>query len=43
MLESLFFSNTDNRLALEYLTAYYILTEDREGYTHLLQELSVKN
>ena len=43
MLESLFFSNTDNRLALEYLKAYYILTEDREGYTHLLQELSVKN
>ena len=43
MLESLFFSNTDNRLALEYLRAYYILTNDREGYARLLQELGIKN
>jgi len=43
MLESLFFSNTDNCLALEYLKAYYMLTGDREGYTQLLQKLSVKN
>ncbi len=43
MLESLFFSNTDNRLALEYLRAYYILTNDREGYARLLQELGVRN
>jgi hypothetical protein len=43
MLESLYFSNTDNRLALEYLRAYYMLTGDRESYTKLLQELRVKN
>ena len=39
MLESLFFSNTDNRLALEYLRAYYMLTGDRERYTQLLLHL----
>ena len=43
MLESLFFSNTDNHLAYQYLVAYYMLTGDREGYTQLLQKLSVKN
>ena len=42
MLESLFFSNTDNRLALEYLRAYYMLTDDREGYTKLLLKISTK-
>ena len=36
MLESLFFSNTDNRLAYEYLRAYYMLTGNRESYTRLL-------
>ena len=36
MLENLYFSNTDNRLAYQYLIAYYILTGDREGYTKLL-------
>ena len=36
MLESLFYSNTDNRLAYEYLKAYYILTGDRESYAKLL-------
>ena len=39
MLESLFFGNTDNRLALEYLRAYYMLTGDRERYTQLLLHL----
>ena len=39
MLESLFFGNTDNRLAFEYLKAYYMLTNDREGYTRLLLHL----
>ena len=37
MLESLFFSNTDNRLAYDYLMAYYMLTGDREGYKKLLR------
>ena len=39
MLETLFFSNTDNRLALEYLKAYYMLTGDRENYSKLLLQL----
>ena len=42
MLEDLFFSNTDNRLAYEYLKAYYMLTDDREGYTKLLLHTSNK-
>ena len=42
MLEDLFFSNTDNLLAFEYLKAYYMLTGDRERYTKLLQELRAK-
>ena len=42
MLEDLFFSNTDNRLAYEYLKAYYMLTGDREGYTKLLLHTSNK-
>ena len=42
MLEGLYSHNTDNRLAFEYLKAYYMLTGDRESYTKLLQELSVK-
>ena len=42
MLESLFFSNTDNRLAFEYLRAYYVLTGDRENYTKLLLQTSAK-
>ncbi|MBO4590453.1 MAG: hypothetical protein J5698_05730 [Bacteroidaceae bacterium] len=36
MLESLFYSNTDNRVAYEYLRAYYLLTGDRESYAKLL-------
>ena len=42
MLESLYFSNTDNRLAYDYLRAYYILTGDRENYAKLLLHTSVK-
>ena len=40
MLESLYFSNQDNRLAYEYLVAYYILTGDRENYAKLLRHLN---
>jgi MFS family permease len=36
MLETLFFSNTDNRLAFEYLKAYYMLTGNRDSYAKLL-------
>ena len=36
MLERLYFSNTDNRLAYEYLKAYYILTGNRRNYERLL-------
>ena len=39
MLESLFFSNTDNRVALEYLRAYYMLTGDRDRYAKLILHL----
>jgi hypothetical protein len=39
MLESLFYSNTDNRLALEYLRAYYMLTGDRDRYAKLILHL----
>ena len=43
MLENLFFTNTENRLAYEYLVAYYMLTGDRESYAKLLRELRIKN
>ena len=36
MLESLYFSNTENSLAYQYLLAYYILTGDREGYNQFM-------
>lgn len=39
MLESLFFGNTDNHLAYQYLVAYYVLTNDRERYTKLLLKI----
>ena len=42
MLERLYDGHTDNRLACEYLKAYYMLTGDRENYVKLLQELRVK-
>jgi hypothetical protein len=46
ILESLYACNTDNHLALEYLMAYYVLTNDRENYARLLRQLKesrVKN
>ena len=36
ILESLYFSNKDNRLAYQYLMAYFLLTDDREGYRHFI-------
>ena len=42
MLESLYYRNTDNRLAYQYLMAYYLLTGDREGYAKLLLNTSTK-
>jgi hypothetical protein len=42
MLESLYYGNKDNRLAYEYLKAYYMLTGDREGYAKLLLHTSTK-
>jgi len=38
MLEKLYFSNTGNRIAYEYLVAYYLLTGDRESYAKLLRQ-----
>ena len=43
MLESLYYGNTDNHLACQYLMAYYMLTGDRDGYAKLLRELRNKN
>ncbi|MBO4849539.1 MAG: hypothetical protein J5529_01410 [Prevotella sp.] len=42
MLERLYYGNTDNRLAYEYLRAYYMLTGDRESYAKLLLHTSTK-
>ncbi|MBQ6062242.1 MAG: hypothetical protein IJK87_01260 [Prevotella sp.] len=42
MLESLYYGNTDNRMAYEYLKAYYMLTGDRENYGKLLLHISTK-
>ena len=36
MLESLYYANTDNRLAHQYLLAYYMLTGDRERYNQFM-------
>lgn len=36
MLQKLVASNANNRLAFEYLKAYYLLTGDRDNYTKLL-------
>ena len=38
MLESLYYRNTDNRLAYQYLLAYYMLTGDREGYNRVISK-----
>jgi tetratricopeptide (TPR) repeat protein len=40
MLEKLLMGNTDNRLAFEYLLAFYVLTGDRENYVKLLQKFT---
>ena len=37
MLESLYYRNRDNRLAYEYLIAYYMLTGDRDRYAKFIQ------
>ena len=42
MLESLYYGNTSNHMAFEYLKAYYMLTGDRESYTRLLLHTSTK-
>lgn len=39
MLERLYLSNKSNRLACQYLLAYYMLTGDRERYTKFLPQL----
>ena len=36
MLESLYAGNTENRLAYQYLLAYYMLTGDREGFNKFM-------
>ncbi|MCR5366764.1 MAG: DUF6057 family protein [Prevotella sp.] len=38
MLESLYYRNTDNRLAYQYLLAYCMLTGDRERYNHIISK-----
>lgn len=37
MLENLYYKNRDNRLAYEYLIAYYMLTGDRDRYAKFIQ------
>ena len=37
MLENLYYKNRDNRLAYEYLIAYYMLTGDRDRYARFIQ------
>jgi hypothetical protein len=37
MLESLYYRNRENRLAYEYLIAYYMLTGDRDRYAKFIQ------
>ena len=38
MLESLYSKNTDNRMAYQYLLAYYLLTGDLESYNHIMSQ-----
>jgi len=38
MLESLYSNNSDNRMAYQYLLAYYLLTGDREGYNNFISK-----
>ena len=39
MLKSLYFHNTDNGLAYQYLLAYYMLTGDREGFNDFISSI----
>ena len=38
MLESLYSNDTENRMAYQYLLAYYLLTGDREGFNHIISK-----
>jgi len=38
MLESLYYRNTDNRLAYQYLLAYCMLTGDQERYNRIISK-----
>ena len=38
MLRNLYYSNTDNRLAYQYLLAYYVLTGDRDNFIKMRNE-----
>ena len=38
MLESLYDHNTDNRMAYQYLVAYYMLTGDRESFNNFISK-----
>ena len=38
MLESLYFRNTDNRMAYQYLLAYCVLTGDQERYNRIISK-----
>ena len=40
MLESLYYKNRENRLAYEYLIAYYMLTGDRDRYAKFIQTIN---
>jgi len=39
MLKDLFFHNTDNSLAYQYLLAYYLLTGDHEGFNDFISSI----
>ncbi len=38
MLQSLYRANTENRMAYQYLLAYYLLTGDRESFNHFMSD-----
>ena len=38
MLKTLYFNNTDNHMAYQYLLAYYMLTGDREGFNQIISK-----
>ena len=39
MLHDLYLHNTDNGIAYQYLVAYYMLTDDREGYQNFISSI----